>query len=118
LQAEEVGSLQAIRTSYLTLPHDRAALSADQVRQGLLATLDLANPWTLLALAVAVSTIALLGASQRWSGDGRRWQGAIIAVAAAELVLVAHAFHPTAAASSLVEASRSMRFLSPQGGLW
>ncbi|MBA2450787.1 MAG: hypothetical protein H0V51_22470, partial [Chloroflexi bacterium] len=42
LQAEEVGSLQAIRTSYLTLPHDRAALSADQVRQGLLATLDLA----------------------------------------------------------------------------
>lgn len=116
--ADESGALGAIRAGYLSLPHDRAALSAEDVRRGLLATLEAANPWTLLALATFVATVALLWAWQRSPGRGRCWQGAIIAVAATELLLVAHAFHPTTPFGSLVEASRPMRFLGDRDGLW
>ena len=118
VEADQLGSLEAIRSVYLAFPHDRAALSAEQVRRGLLATLDLGHPWTLLAMATCSLTVALLSIWQRWPGSGRRWQGAMIAVATTELLLVAHAFHPTAPVGSLAEGSRVMGFLSGQGGLW
>ncbi len=117
VDADRLGSLDWIRSVYIALPHDRATLSAEQARRGLMATLDSANLWTLLSIAAALGTMVIIAIWQRWPGTGQRCQVAMITVAAAELLLVAHAFHPTAPIGSLRESSGLMRFLGAQDGL-
>lgn len=115
---DEAGMLLMIRDGFLALPRDRPTLSAEQVRRGLLGALDIVNPWTGLALGAFLSTVALLWAWQRRPSGGRRPRGVLFLVAVAELLAVAHAFHPTAPIASLAEASQPMRFLSARDGPW
>jgi hypothetical protein len=118
LLADEADALRWIQDTYLRLPRDRAALSAAAVREGLLGTLAPDNPWTLLA---AVSGVAVVGVllAWAWRRRGSPWlAGTAAALGAAELLLVAHGFHPTISRAELHEASRPMRFLSEQPGLW
>ncbi len=122
LLAEPRAALATIEQVYLTLPRDRAALAATSVRDGLLATLALDNRWTGLAITSGAVTAALLGL---WAGFGRRFgehfgrlAGIVAAVGLAELLVVAHGFHPTVPRDQLREQSRQMRFLSQQPGHW
>lgn len=118
LLADERAALAAIEHAYLSLPRDRPALSPATVRAGLLATLAPNNPWTGLALASGVATAVALVS---WAGTGRgsmRLVGVTAAIGAAELLAVAHGFHPTVSRGQLGEESRQMRFLSQQPGEW
>jgi hypothetical protein len=101
----------------LALPHDRISLSAEQVRGGALAALNWTNSWTVLGLVVLTATVALLWKWQQMPGEGRRWQVVMLTLATTELLMVAHAFHPTAPVETLTEASKSMQFLSTRDGL-
>jgi hypothetical protein len=103
LLADGQVALRTIEQTYLTLPRDRASLTAPAVRNGLLGTLQLGNPWTVLALAAGLGTIALLLTwSWRRYGSGRL-AGVVAAIGAAELLLVAHGFHPTVSRADLGE---------------
>jgi hypothetical protein len=117
LASDEAGSLQAIRDLYLALPHDRVSLSAEQVRGGALAALHWTNFWTVLGLVVLTLTVTLLWKWQQMPEEGRRWQIIVLTLATTELLMVAHAFHPTAPVETLTEASKPMRFLSTRDGL-
>jgi hypothetical protein len=118
LLADAQVALRTIEQTYLTLPRDRASLTAPAVRNGLLGTLQLGNPWTVLALAAGLGTIALLLTwSWRRFGSGRL-AGVVAAIGAAELLLVAHGFHPTVSRADLGEESRAMRFIGERPGLW
>lgn len=114
LASDEAGSLQAIQQLYLTLPRDRPSLTATAVRAGLLGALDVRHPWTALAL---VSGFGALTALLVWAWRGRghaRLAVALAALGVAELLLVAHSFHPVVSMSALREASRPLRFLDAQ----
>lgn len=116
LLADQEVALRTIEQTYLLLPRDRPALTAQAVHDGLLGTLQLGNPWTLLAIAAGVGTVGLL-MTWAWRGRGSgRLAGVVAAVGVAELLLVAHGFHPTVSRASLGEESRSMRFISQQPG--
>ncbi|MCC7368700.1 MAG: YfhO family protein [Chloroflexi bacterium] len=118
LLADESGTLRWLQETYLQLPRDRAALTASAVREGLLGTLLLDNPWTLLALASGAVIGALL-LTWAWRGRGSARLAALAAaLGAAELLTVAHGFHPTVSRAELRAASRPLRFLSEQPGLW
>ncbi len=116
--ADAAGSLAWARSGYLALPHDRPSLAPEHVRQGLLGALSPTNPWTLLAAGSLTAALGLLALWHRRPWRRRRWQVALVGVAGLELVLVAHAFHPTAPIDKLSEASRPMQFLSAREGLW
>lgn len=114
--ANEIDSLRIIAETYLALPHDRSSLTAAAVRSGVLATLDLGNPWTLLALATGLSLAALV-AMWAWRGRGSRRLAALVAsLGILEVLLVAHGFHPTTDRDAMRAASRPLRYLSEQPG--
>jgi hypothetical protein len=118
LLSDPASALRAIAQTYLTLPRDRPTLTAEAVRSGLLGTLDLGNPWTVLALLAGAGAVVpvLVWA---WRGRGAAWVAPVAAaVGVAELLTVAHGFHPTVSRYSLGEESRSMRFISQQPGHW
>ncbi len=118
LLTDEAGALQWLQQTYLELPRDRAALTAKAVRDGLLSTVTLSNPWTLLA-ALSGAAVALVLALWAVRGRGSSWvAGAAVLIGAAELLVVAHSFHPIIPREELGEASRPMRFLSQQAGYW
>jgi hypothetical protein len=116
LATDPTGSLAAIQDSYLSLPHDRPTLAATAVRTGLLGTLDVQNRWTALAIVSGLGTATVL---LLWVWRGHGWlAGSLAALGVAELLLVAHSFHPIVTMNALKEASRPLRFLSsqPDGG--
>jgi hypothetical protein len=118
LLADPQAAVVTIEQTYLTLPRDRPQLTAQAVRDGLLGTLQLGNSWTMLALVSAVGTAALVlvwGWRRRGSG---RLAGAVAAIGVAELLLVAHGFHPTVSREKLGEESRAMQFIGQQTGQW
>jgi hypothetical protein len=111
-------TLNAIEQTYLTLPRDRPALTAQAVHDGLLGTLQLGNPQTMLALGASIGTATLV-LVWAWRRRGSRpLVGAIAVLGVAELLMVAHGFHPTVSRADLGEASRSLHFVSQQPGLW
>lgn len=118
LLTNEAGALQWLQQTYLQLPRDRAALTAKAVREGLLGTLLLDNPWTLLAIVSGAAVTGLL-VVWAWRAKGSAWlAGTVAVVGALELLVVAHGFHPTISRAELREASRPMKFLSAQPGHW
>jgi hypothetical protein len=118
LIADPESALGAIGQTYLTLPRDRPALTAEAVRTGLLGTLDVGNPWTALAFIAGVAAVVSVLV---WAGRGRgsvRLASVVAVVGVAELLMVAHGFHPTVSRAGLSEASRSLQFISQQPGHW
>jgi len=118
LLTDQGGALATIEQAYLTLPRDRAALTAKSVYDGLLGTLTLDNRWTGLAVGSGVTTAALL---LLWVGlrhGTAQFAGIVATVGIAEMLIVAHGFHPTVPRAQLREESRQMRFLSQQPGQW
>ena len=109
-------ALRTIEQTYLLLPRDRPALTAKAVRDGLLGTLQAGNPWTLLALATGRGTVVLL-LVWAWRRRGSGLLAMTVAtVGVAEILVVAHGFHPTVSRASLGVESRAMRFIGQQHG--
>ena len=117
LLADPDAALRAIEQSYLLLPRDRAALTAQAVSYGILGTLQVGNPWTIVAVVAGLGTAGLL-LTWAWRGrDSVSLATSAAALGVAELLIVAHGFHPTVSRAGLGEESRSMRFIGQQQGL-
>jgi Bacterial membrane protein YfhO len=91
----QAGARDAIRASYLSLPHDSYPLSDADVYSGLLWSTDMGNPRvleSLVGLALIVGALWLWQRS-RW-GAWRGWPAVLGVLAAADLLIFAWSIHP------------------------
>jgi hypothetical protein len=112
LTADEAGSLDWIRTSYLSLRHHAEGIEPIAAYDGLVYSLDPATPRTafgLIMLAVALALAAGLALANRhraWL-----WQGALVGAAAIDLVLFGVGFHQKVPVGQLSQGTPAIQFL-------
>ncbi|HEV8613484.1 MAG TPA: hypothetical protein VGQ73_08225, partial [Gemmatimonadales bacterium] len=112
LTADEAGSLDWIRTSYLSLRHHAEGIEPIAAYDGLVYSLDPATPRTafgLIMLAVALALAAGLALANRhraWL-----WQGALVGAAAIDLVLFGVGFHQKLPVGQLSQGTPAIQFL-------
>ncbi len=92
-------------------------LTAEQLYQFALASLDLAQPEVARQVALLVGCVLILTFWDRLRAASWVWQGAFIALLVVDLGMVARTFHPTLTIRELGDAGGVGRFLASQPGM-
>jgi hypothetical protein len=101
LLADSGRGQQAAELRYLALPHQDPDLEPYQVYDGLLYSLSLANPKTLLTLGLLAGTGLLLLGCWRWPGRTPALAAGLVGLTAADLLVFALDYHPRATMAEL-----------------
>ncbi|MFN8524357.1 MAG: YfhO family protein [Chloroflexota bacterium] len=109
---------QLMETWLSSFPRHDPGITVETAQRGLLLALSLDHPGMLLSLLSAGTVVAAGVFWLRRRTLNLPIRGALLTLSLAELLFVAHAFHPTASIETLTSSTGPMRFLTARGGDW